>query len=314
MARNKIQMQKGMSLSVFRAHYGSEEQCHEALVAWRYPKGYVCPQCGGGSACWLPSRRLMQCNHCHHQASLTAGTLFHATKLGLTVWFEALYWLTQSKNGVAALELARLLGVSYNTAWKLKHKLMQVMLERNQSKQLSGLIEMDDAYLGGERSSGKRGREAAHKRPFIAAVSRHEDRPLQIQLRPVSGFSQQAIARWASESLRPDTIVQSDGLACFRAVEQAGCRHQPRVLGNSRRAVKAGTFKWVNTVLDNLKNALHGTYHAISLKHAPRCLAEFEYRFNRRFQLPDMIPRLAYVALRTPPMPYRLLTLAEFGG
>jgi hypothetical protein len=84
------------------------------------------------------------------------------------------------------------------------------------------------------------------------------------------------------------------------------------VLGDSRRAVKAGTFKWVNTVLGNLKNALHGTYHAFSHKHGARYLAEFEYRFNRRFSLPDMIPRLAFVALRTPPMPYRLLKLAEF--
>jgi hypothetical protein len=110
------------------------------------------------------------------------------------------------------------------------------------------------------------------------------------------------------------TTVQSDGLACFRAVTDVGCHHQPTVLGNSRRAVKADAFPWVNTVLGNLKNALRGTYHAIGLKHAPRYLAEFEYRFNRRFRLPDMIPRLAYVALRTPPMPYRLLTLAENGA
>jgi ribosomal protein L37AE/L43A len=313
MARNSVQMQKGLSLSAFRAAYGSEERCRAALVQWRFPKGYLCPHCGSQAACTLKARRLMQCNRCLYQASLTAGTIFHATKLSLTIWFEALYWLTQTKNGVSALELSRLLGVSYNTAWKVKHKLMQVMLERNQERKLSGLIEVDDAYLGGERSGGKRGRGAAHKRPFVAAVSQRQGRPMRLHLRPVSAFGKRAIAQWATHSLEAGTTVQSDGLACFAAVAQAGCRHEPTVLGNSRRAVKAGRFKWVNTILGNLKNALQGTYHAFSLKHGARYLAEFEYRFNRRFSLPDMIPRLAFVALRTPPMPYRLLKLAEFG-
>jgi transposase-like protein len=314
MARNKIQTQKGLSLRAFQQAYGSEEQCYEALFAWRYPKGYVCPACGAQRACRLKARALMQCHRCHHQASLTAGTIFHSTKLALTVWFEALYWLTQTKNGVSALELSRTLGVGYNTAWRVKHKLLQVMLERNRGQRLSGLVEVDDAYLGGERMGGKRGRGAVHKRPFVAAVAIREGHAVRLQLRPVSAFSRDAIAQWAARGLEIGTTVQSDGLACFRAVTDVGCHHQPTVLGNSRRAVKAGAFPWVNTVLGNLKNALRGTYHAIGLKHAPRYLAEFEYRFNRRFRLPDMIPRLAYVALRTPPMPYRLLTLAENGA
>lgn len=312
MARNTVQMQKGLSLSAFRAAYGTEEQCRAALVRWRFPKGYVCPQCGAQEACVLKARGLMQCKRCQYQASLTAGTIFHATKLALSVWFEALYWLTQTKNGVSALELSWLLAVSYNTAWKVKHKLMQVMLERNQERKLAGLIEVDDAYLGGERSGGKRGRGAAHKLPFVAAVTQRAGRPMRIHLRPVAAFGKRAIAKWAAHSLEPGSTLRCDGLACFAAVEQAGCRHEPRVLGDSRRALKAGTFKWVNTVLGNLKNALHGTYHAFSHKHGARYLAEFEYRFNRRLSLPDMIPRLAFVALRTPPMPYRLLKLAEF--
>ncbi len=311
MARNAVQMQKGLSLSAFRAQYGTEAQCAAALLNWRFPRGFVCPNCASTGACALSRRRLMQCNACRHQSSLSAGTIFHSTKLALTLWFEAIYWLTQSKNGVAALELARLLGVSYNTAWKMKHKLLQVMLERNRERKLAGLIEIDDAYLGGERSGGKRGRGAAHKRPFVAAVRQVEGKPMSLHLRTVSAFSAKAIGKWARASLAPASTVKSDGLACFAAVSDAGCTHQPSIMGDSRRAVKAGAFKWVNTILGNLKNSLHGTYHALSLKHAPRYLAEFEYRFNRRFDLPAMIPRLAYVALRTPPMPYRLLILAE---
>jgi ISXO2 transposase-like protein len=70
-------------------------------------------------------------------------------------------------------------------------------------------------------------------------------------------------------------------------------------------------LKWVNTTIGNIKSAITGTYRAIRDKHVPRYLAEFEYRFNRRYDLAAMMPRLAYVALRTPPMPYRLLRLAE---
>ena len=103
----------------------------------------------------------------------------------------------------------------------------------------------------------------------------------------------------------------SDALGCFGAVTQAGCRHQPIVTGGGAGAVRIPAFKWVNTTIGNIKNAIRGTYHAIRPKHVPRYLAQYEYRFNRRYRLEDMIPRLAWVAMRTPPMPYRLLKSAE---
>ena len=105
------------------------------------------------------------------------------------------------------------------------------------------------------------------------------------------------------------TQVLSDGLACFNGVTAAGCVHEPMVTGGGKAAVERPEFRWVNTILGNIKNALCGTYHAVRPKYAQRYLAEFEYRFNRRFDLPDIIPRLVYVALRTPPMPERLLKL-----
>ena len=101
----------------------------------------------------------------------------------------------------------------------------------------------------------------------------------------------------------------SDGLACFNGVTAAGCVHEPMVTGGGKAAVEHPEFRWVNTILGNVKTALRGTYHAVRPKYAQRYLAEFEYRFNRRFDLPDIIPRLVYVALRTPPMPERLLKL-----
>ena len=309
MARNKVQFQKGLSLSEFLSQYGSEEQCFDALYAWRWPNGFRCPLCGHDRHCQLTSRKLQQCNRCHHQTSLTAGTIFESTKLPLTIWFQGLYLITQGKKGISAMQLHCQLGISYNAAWRMKHKLMQVMLERDDEQQLSGFIELDDAYLGGERS-GKPGRGAAGKTPFVAAVeTTSEGHPTRIKLAVVKGFRSAEIAAWSRQHLAQGSVVISDGLACFNAVTDAGCIHDRIVCGGGRAAVAEPEFYWVNTILGNLKSSLRSTYHAIGKKYAQRYLSEFQYRFNRRYDLCALIPRLAYVALRTPPMPERLLKL-----
>ena len=99
MARNKIQFQKGLSERQFRASYGTEEQCRAALAAWRRPQGFVCPRCAGRRYCEIKERKLYQCGSCGHQVSLTAGTIFHSTKLDLIVWFQAIYLVTQTPEG-----------------------------------------------------------------------------------------------------------------------------------------------------------------------------------------------------------------------
>ena len=314
MARNKIQFQKGLSESGFYALYGTEQQCVEALEQMRWPKGFICPACGHDAGHRLHTRALTQCASCRTQTSVTAGTIFHRTKLPLTTWFRAMYHLTQSKNGVSAIELMRRLGVAYNTAWMLKHKLMQVMKEREAGKTLTDRVELDDAYIGGERP-GKPGRGAEGKTPFIAAIQTDLDgKPQKMALHTVSGFTKEQVRHFAEQKLDPGTDVYSDGLACFAAVIDQGCSHTVTITGGGRKAAQNPTFRWVNTALGNIKSALIGTYRHIDAKHVPRYLAEFQYRFNRRNDLAGMITRLSYVSLRTPPMPYNLLKMAELPG
>lgn len=315
MARNQVQFQKGLSDREFFSQYGTEAQCIEALKQWRWPDGFVCPRCVHTRGYFIETRKLYQCAQCRAQTSLTADTIFHSTKLPLTVWFLAMHHLTQSKNGISALELSRRLDVNYDTAWKLKHKLMQVMKERDDEHcQLSERVEMDDAYLGGAQP-GKSGRGAAGKTPFIAAVQTDaEGRPQKMRLRVVEGFTWAEVVRFSQKSLLGGTEVHTDGLACFTGVLLADCVHRPQVCGGGRQAAQNPDFHWVNTILANVKNAITGTYRHIDAKHAPRYLAEFQYRFNRRFNLAQLLPRLARVAVRTPPMPYRLLKLAESHG
>lgn len=297
MARNKVQFQKGISLNECMQQYGSEAQCFAALYAWRWPKGFECPVCGHNKHCEVSVRRLQQCNRCHHQTSVIAGTIFEASKLPLTIWFQGIYLMTQDKQGISAMQLHRQLGISYNAAWRMKHKLMQVMRERDAAKKLSGFVELDDAYLGG-------------KTPLVAAVeTNHEGHPMRIKLSVVKGFRTREIAHWSQSHLSAGSTVISDGLACFNAVSGAGCVHDRIVSGGGRASVEEPKFYWVNTILGNLKSALRSTYHAVRPKYAQRYLSEFQYRFNRRFDLSQLIPRLAYAAIHTPPMPDRLLKL-----
>jgi transposase-like protein len=311
MARNKVQFQKGMSEAEFDALYGTEALCHDALVRWRWPEGFECPECGERRHCIVKrgARTLHQCNACRRQTSVKAGTVFAASKLPLRVWFKAMYLMTQSKKGISSIELGRRLGVTQTTAWALKQKLAQVMMERNASKRLKGDVQMDDAYLGGQHP-GEYGREG--KTPFLAAVSLTGDgKPDQIVLRRVGRFCNAAVARVAGAAFETGVHAVSDGLRCFSSVTKAGCTHTAIKTGSGPKAAKHPRFKWVNTVLGNIKAAMVGTYRAVRDKHAPRYLAEFEYRFNRRYSLDTMIARLAYVSLRTAPMPYRLLKLAD---
>lgn len=310
MAKNPVQFQPGISLTTFLDDYGTEQQCREALARARWPKGFRCQDCDHTGHCYLIGRGVYQCNRCKRQVSLTGGTLFADTKLPLRTWFLAIYLLTQHKNGISALALRRQLGVSYNTAWLIKHKLMQTMVERDSGQSLGGIVQMDDAYWGGERHGGGVGRGSPGKTPFVAAVQcTPEGHPIAMRMDVVPGFRKAVLAVWAQRYLAPGTAVVSDGLYCFTSVVAADCTHTAIPTGGGVPDLAHPIFWWVNTMLGNVKNALHGTYHALRPKYLQRYLSEFCYRFNRRFDLAALIPRLIVAAARTPPLSYRLATL-----
>ena len=314
MAMNRIQFQHGLSMPEFLKDYGTEAQCERVLEAVRWPNGFCCPRCGQAAHYVLRDgvRKVFQCNACRHQASLIAGTVFQGTKLPLTTWFLAIYLISQAKTGLSALALKRQLGVSYPTAWLIHHKLMQVMADREDRYLLEGKVQVDDAYLGGERAGGKVGRGSENKVAFVAAVSlNEEDRPLRVRLTPVPGFTLKAVAAWAKDHLAPGSAVFSDGLACFGAVTEAGCSHQPTVIAG-RKPKEVPEFKWINTVFGNLKTSLSGCYHAFDFrKYATRYLAAFCYRFNRRFDLHSLHQRLLIATVGTTPQPLRSIRVAD---
>ena len=146
---------RGLSDAAFREAFGTEEQCRNALARLRWRDGFICPGCGHRGHCRPTRRPLYQCNHCKKQTSLTAGTIFHSTKLPLTVWFAAIHLIVTARNGISSVELGRRLGVRQATAWTMKQKIMAMMARREGEKSSSRRVGMDDTHPGGVRSGGK---------------------------------------------------------------------------------------------------------------------------------------------------------------
>lgn len=314
-SKNHIQMQQGLSLEEFEARYGTEKKCIKTIEKIKWSRGHECPRCGGKSFYKVRNDRLTvyQCKKCHSQSTLLAGTIFEQTKLPLTKWFQAIYFITQAKNGISILELRRLLGVSYSTAWRLHHKLQQVMLEREENHKLHRRVEIDDAYLGGANPGGKAGRGSENKVPFVAAVETDDKgHPIYMVLSPVKAFTKQDIKMWADKHLGKTAQIVSDGYKCFNVLADLGLDHRPEVVGTDRKSTSLDCFKWVNTILANIKTAFMGTYHSFKFKkYAGRYLAEVQYRFNRRFDLRTLPVRLATACMKTGSRPEKFLRLAE---
>ena len=302
MARNVVQFQRGLSAGEFNRLYGTEDQCRAALELMRWPDGFVCPKCNERRHSRCEPRGLFQCRACRTQTSVRAGTIFHKSRTPLTKWFLAMHLLTASKNDISGLELARQLDVKWDTAWLIKQKLLEVMLQRNLIYKLAGDIQIDDAYQGGEKA-GKRGRGAANKLPFIIAVATRDGHPIYTHLRVVPAFTKDAIRDYAAANIAAKSRVLTDGLGCFDGFDEAGIEHVVKITGGGRP--EGSDFTWVNTGLGNVKGAITGTCRSIDIRHTPRYLAGYEWRFNRRFDLPQNLQRLARFAVTVAPKPHR---------
>jgi len=144
------------TLIEFQDRFPDEESCWRFLREVRWPEGFVCPRCGQQGSYFIRTRRLEQCPSCRYQASVTAGTVFHKTRKPLRVWFLGVFFLARHKKGISALQFQKDAGIgNYQTAWTLLHKLRSA-LGRRLGERLSGLVEADEAYVGGPRP-GTRG-------------------------------------------------------------------------------------------------------------------------------------------------------------
>jgi transposase-like protein len=266
------------SFQEFMDWFSTEEACQEYLFELRWPDGFLCPRCGGGGY-WKMSRDIFRCTKCDFQASLTSGTVFQDTRKPLRVWFQAMWYLTNQKNGVSALGLQRVLGLgSYHTAWTWLHKLRHAMVRPGRDR-LFGTVEVDETFIGGPKS-GKRGRGAEGKALVLVAAQEDGKRIGRIRLKRVLDASGKTLEEAIMEMVSPGNIVRTDGWTGYGCLSKLGYNHK---IARDESDVGENLLPLVHRVASLLKRWLLGTHQgAVRPTHLDYYLDEFTFRFNRR--------------------------------
>jgi transposase-like protein len=290
------------TLSEFESRFSSEEACCDYIYQLRWPDGYICPRCGHIKF-WPIGNTLFQCASCNHQVSIVAGTIFHGTHKPLIFWFRAIWWVTGQKNGASALGLKRILGLgSYKTAWTWLHKLRRAMVTPGRNK-LSGVIEMDESYIGGDKS-GKRGRGAAGKALIVISVEINDSQIGRIRLKRVPDASFESLKKAAQEAIEKGSIIQTDGWLGYSQFDGLGYSHE---IIRKNAQVGENMLPSCHRVASLLKRWLMGTHQgAVSHEHLDYYLDEFTFRFNRRTSTHrgKLFSRLLENAVKIDPVTY----------
>lgn len=262
----------------FERRFSSEGACREYLFQMRWPNGFCCPRCGHRVG-WHTGRDYYRCGLCDFQVSVTAGTVFQATKKPLQLWFRAMWYVTSQKQGISALGLKRVLGLgSYETAWIWLHKLRHAMVRPGRDR-LSGTVEVDEIYIGGVKK-GKCGREAGGKALVLIAAEQDGSRIGRIRLHRVADASSASLLPAVQMSIEPGSVVRTDGWRGYSSLAAQGYWHSTvRKNGD----VGDNLLPLVNRVASLLKRWLTGTHHgAVGISHLDYYLDEYTFRFNRR--------------------------------
>ena len=270
------------TIGEFDERFHSDEACRAYLFGARWPDGWQCPRCGRAGG-WLNRRGRVQCPDCGYQCSVTAGTVFHATKKSLRLWFKAIFLMMTQRNGVSARSLSEMLGVRYPTAWTWLHKLRRVLFRREHAP-LEGPVEADETYWGGYRP-GEQGRRkgGGSKDLVLVAVEDRGASAGRVRLSVLPDHTGKSIAGNLERDVSAGSEVHTDGLASYRTLSARGFVHRPTVLGGKDRSRASRELPHVHIVIGLLKRWLLGTHQgAVRTRHLPAYLEEFEFRHNRR--------------------------------
>lgn len=267
------------------------------MLHLRWPEGFRCSTCDHDHGWVLRTRRVIECAACHHHTSITAGTLFHNTKLPLSQWFWTIYWVASDKGRISALRLTKLIHVSWLTAQRMLRKLRIAMGERNSCYLLQGVIEFDDAFIGGKRS-GKRGRGAEGKTAILVACKHNNGKPGFVAMKAVGRVTSKSIKQFTDEVLVPGQTLHSDALPALKVLAED---HHP-VAKVTPPELANHWLPWVHVVISNFKSYVLGTYHGISGHYLQEYLDEFCYRLNRRFWENQLPTRLLKLCTTHPPV------------
>ncbi len=297
------------------AWFSDDEACLDYLDWLRWPEGWRCRRCAGERA-WRLSNGRRECTVCGHQSSVTAGTIFHRTRTPLTVWFAAAWQLTSQKHGISALGLQRVLGLgSYQTAWAMLHRFRQAMVRPGRER-LSGEVEVDESYVGGEEP-GRHGRRTNRKAIVAIAVEVREPRGFgRIRLQRVPDVSAASLVPFVCDVVEPGTVVMTDGWASYNPIVDHGYTREKTVVTASGDPAHI-SMPGVHRVASLLKRWLLGTHQgAVGNEHLDAYLNEFTFRFNRRASRRRglLFHRLLEQAVVTGPLTYRQMIITPRPG
>jgi len=289
----------------FERQFRDEGACRDYLAKIRWPEGFICPQCGHRTA-RLTSRGLWLCQGCRRHVSVTSRTVFHDTRLPLSMWFRAMWQVTNQKNGMSALTLQRALGLgSYKTAWLVLHKLRQAMVRPGRDA-LKGTVEVDETYWG-TAESGVLGRHTEAKAIMVVAVETPASGLGRVRMRRIPDLTKATLHGFIRETIRPGSTVVTDGWRPYLGL--AGYRHDRRNQ-HGQPVTDEPVMPGVHRVVSLLKRWMMGTHQgAVSHRHLDAYLQEFTFRFNRRTSASrgKLFYRLVQQAVQIQPVTFKAI-------
>lgn len=262
----------------FEKRFNSEKACSEYIFQIRWPEGFKCPRCQHNKV-WITNNELYMCKECEYRSSITAGTIFQDTRKPLQLWFRAMWYITNQKYGISALGLQKTLGMkNYRTTLTWLHKLRHAMVRPGRDR-ISGIIEIDETYIGGKKP-GKTGRGAYGKILVIIASQINVNRIGRIRLKRVSNASGNSLEKAIKEMVEPGSTIKTDGWNGYSQLESIGYTHN---VVREESDVGKNLLPKCNIVASLLKRWLMGTHQgAARASHIDYYLDEFTFRFNRR--------------------------------
>ena len=268
--------QPNINITDLIERFHSNDECRKVLEELRWPDGVVCIKCGSTSVSRISTRDQFDCNDCRHRFSVTSGTIMHDTHLPLWKWFMAIYLTVEGKKGISARQLGRTLGVARKTSWYLSHRIREAL--KTPDALLSGIIEVDETWVGGKTEGKGRGYRG-NKTMVIGAVERGGDVRMEVGGRATRKELHGFIDKHVSDDAE---AIYTDDWPAYKGVADENTRHE---------TVNHSAEEWVrgdvhtNTVEGSwalFKRGIVGSYHKVSRKHLERYLDEFEWRFNNR--------------------------------
>lgn len=292
---------RSMNLMQLFEDFDTDKECRDLLEALRWPDGPKCPNCQSEKLSRMYQRKQFDCDGCGYQFSATAGTIFHDSHLPLQKWFVAVYLMCESKKGISANQLKRNIKVSYKTAWYLCHRIRKAMDEAKPMP-LSGVVEIDESYIGGKKRYVGRGNMDG-KTMVLGAIQRGGEVRLKVEKRR----TKKALHRFVMEHTSADTKrLMTDENPAYAGIADANTTHET-VNHSAEEWVRGDVHtNSVEGVWSLFKRSIIGSYHQVSSKHLQSYLDEFEWRFNGR-QNPFLFRDTMMKLVNAPKMEYKEL-------